>query len=155
MLKRTFFAVAASVLGLGLTSTLIVHLPVQAQSCRPLRVVDGRGFEVRKRIDGRPGGVIVSNNWNTDFAVPPGVRFRSYAVSITPENDAPYDISIHFKYPNNSSSTVFQNNSLKLARWRSWNRTFQSPTSRQPYQINLRIGGTNGNFYRARVSACQ
>jgi len=140
---------------LGMTASLLPINSVYAQTCTALRPVGGQGSEVRKRIDGRPGGILVGNNWNTDFVVPAGVRFSYYAVTITPENNANYNISIHFKYPNNTSDTLFQNGSVQMARWQPWRLDLQSPTGRQPFQINTRIGGANGNFYRVRVSACR
>ena len=155
MLKRTLLTIATSGFGLGFISTLMIHLPAHADTCTALPVLGGQGFEVRKRIDGRPGGILVGNNWNTDFVVPTGIRFNYYAVTITPENDARYDVSVHFKYPNSTSDTVFQNGDVQLARWNAWRMNLQSPTGRQPYQVNLRIGGANGNVYRARVSACR
>lgn len=155
MFNRTLFATTAAVLGLGVATPFVAQAPVQADTCTPLKPVGGQGFEVRKRIDGRPGGLVVSNNWNTDFIVPGGIRFKYYAVTITAENTANYDISIHFRYPNNTSDTVFQNGSVGLTRWQPWRLELQSPTGRQPFQVNTRIGGTNGNVYRVRVSGCR
>jgi len=155
MNDRAHLGILTVSLGLSLMGTLLENVPAQAQACTALRPIGGQGYEVRKRIDGRPGGVLVSNNWNTDFVVPSGVRFSYYAITITPENNADYDISIHFKYPNNTSDTLFQNGSVQMNRWQPWRLDLQSPTGRQPFQINTRIGGTNGNFYRVRVSACR
>ncbi|NJK54237.1 MAG: hypothetical protein HC936_18310 [Leptolyngbyaceae cyanobacterium SU_3_3] len=60
--------------------------PATAQSCIPLRVVEGQGETVTRKRISSPGVVPgVVNNWNTDFAVPTGRRFTSYVATITPE----------------------------------------------------------------------
>lgn len=155
MSDRIRLGLLAVMVGGSCTSGLFMSAPAQAQNCTALRAIGAQGYEVRKRIDGRPGGVLVGNNWNTDFIVPAGIRFSFYAVTITPENNANYDISIHFKYPNNTSDTLFQNGSVAMTRWQPWRLDLQSPTGRQPFQVNTRIGGANGNVYRVRVSACR
>jgi len=154
MFNQALLGIAMTSVGLGFASTLMVSLPAQADTCTPLRVVGGQGFEVRKRIE-RRGGIVTSNNWNTDFIVPGGVRFNYYTITITAENTANYNVAAHFKYPDNSSSTVFENGSLPLQQWKPRSLNVKSPTGRQPFQVNLRIGGNNGNVYRARISACR
>jgi hypothetical protein len=149
------FSIASAIFGLGLSSSVFIQLPAQADVCTAFRVIGGQGTEVRKRIDGRPGGAVKSNNWNTDFVVPGGVRYDYYSIITTAENAAEYDVSVHFKYANNTSDTLFQNGRVLLDRGKPWILNLQSPTGRQPYQVNLRIGGKNGNVYRAKVAGCR
>lgn len=162
MLKQKLMGISSIVFGCGTAVALSIPLsitsPATAQSCTPLRVVDGQGSTyVRKRIS-TPGLLPgVNNNWNTDFAVPTGRRFRSYIAVITPENAAGYNVAMNLKYNNNTSRQIYNRNGISLRRDVPYEVRANTPVgyTRQPYQVNLTISGTVGNTYQARVLACQ
>ncbi|MBD2099474.1 hypothetical protein H6F94_00990 [Leptolyngbya sp. FACHB-261] len=131
--------------------------PAQAQACTALAVVGGRGTQVRKTVS--PAGTLVTgNNWNTDFAVPNGNRFRRYTVTILPENDGQYNIQMYLKYSNDTSDQFYNQNNVRLTRGRRFYVSGQPrDNSNQPYQVNVYVGGTValGNTYTASVVGCR
>jgi len=104
---------------------------------------------IRKQID-----AIGKNNFNTDFAVPSGVKFASFKGVMVPENDGKYGVTINLKYSDNSVNSAFQKN-VEMKRGETYSLPFQSPTGRQPYQINFNINGMNNNAYTIAVMACK
>lgn len=126
----------------------------QGSSCQYLREISTGQTHIRKRINTPTVGIVRSNNWNTDFAVPAGTPFSFYVAVMTPENNAQYDATINMIYPDRSSSTAFERR-VPLERGRTYSLPFQSPTARQPHQINFRIGGANNNAYTISALACQ
>lgn len=162
MSLRSLFRFPGILLGGSLiasaTVPLSIHLPATAQSCVPLRVVQGNGETLVKKRISQPGAFPLTNsNWNTDFAVPTGTRFTYYVATVTPENAAPYNVAVNLKYNNNTSSEVYKQDGINLRRNVPYQFRAATPAgvSRQPYQVNLTVSGTYGNTYRARVSACQ
>ena len=142
---------------MGIAILWNANSPASAQTCVPLRVVDGKGAtSVRKRIS-QPGiAPGVNNNWNTDFAVPAGRRFTSYIATITPENNAGYNVALNLKYSDNTAQEVYKQDRINLRRNVPYRFSAFTPAgTRQPYQVNLTVSGTFGNTYQARVAACQ
>ena len=119
--------------------------------CEYFKEVTTDGTEIRKKIQDT---LIRRNNWNTDFAVPTGEKYDFFVGKMLPENTDNYEVSIHLKYPNGTSDTVYSRN-IELERGESYSLTFQTPTSNQPYQVNVRVGGSNNNAYTISVLGCQ
>lgn len=139
--------------GLLMTAaTVMIYQPTQAQtatrSCIPLREITTKQRAVRKLI------ALNNSNANTDFAVPTRRQFSSYVVQVIPENNARYNIEVNLKYNDESSSKVISR-SIDARRFYRYDQPFQTPTVRQPFQINTRITGSRNDAYQVSVFACQ
>ncbi len=153
MLTRTFGILSAA-LFLGITSMAVLastndraeKLP---KNCQYLKEVATNQTHIRKTID-----AIIGKNFDTDFAVPAGVKFTSFKGIMLPENDGTYGVTINLKYTDNSVSSAFRKN-VPMQREKTYSLPFQSPTGNQPYQINLNINGDNNNTYTIAVMACK
>jgi hypothetical protein len=98
--------------------------------------------------------VLGNNDWNTDFAVPVGTTFRYFIGRVYPQNTANYQVAINLKYNNDSTSSAF-NRQVPMQRLRLYSQTFRTPTAKQPFQINVNIGGPVNNVYSVAVLGCQ
>ncbi|MGK7926251.1 MAG: hypothetical protein AB4290_13580 [Spirulina sp.] len=164
MLSRTVtsLTIAVSILGLSLSNLTVPSAIAQETTpeelerraaelgCEFFKEVSTGQTQIRKKIQVT---LLTRNNWNTDFAVPTGTPFDFYVAIMTPENDANYQVSIHLKYPQNRSDTVYDR-SYPMERGRTYTLPFQSPTGEQPYQVNFRVGGANNNAYNIAVVGC-
>ena len=136
---------------------LVSPAEIKAQStqakddCEYFKEVTTDQIEIRKKIQDT---LIAGNNWNTDFAVPAGKKYDFFVAKMTPENSDNYEVSIHLKYANGTSDTVYSRN-IVLERDEGYSLTFQSPTSNQPYQVNFRVGGANNNAYTISILGCE
>lgn len=119
--------------------------------CEYFKEITTDKTEIRKQIQ---DSVILRNNWNTDFAVPSGIKYDFYVGNMTAENTDNYDVSINLKYPDGSSETVYSRN-VPMQRDKTYSLTFKTSTGRQPYQVNALIGGANNNAYTISVLGCQ
>lgn len=97
---------------------------------------------------------ILATNFDTDFAVPAGVKFRSFKAMMRPQNEAVYGVTVNLKYPDNSYSTAFRKD-VAMTRNKVYSLPFQSSTGNQPYQINLNVNGDNNNVYSIAVIGCR
>ena len=134
-----------------LTVPLLVIQPMHsssAQSCVPLREVTTKQRSLRKVIE------LNNSNANTDFAVPTGTRFSSYIARVIPENNSDYKVEVNLKY-NDGSSAQAVSRSISARRFYLYNQPLQSPTTRQPFQINTRITGSRNTAYQVAVLACR
>lgn len=156
MWKRTF---SSGSLGLffGFISIATMAIDANAQAkveklpknCRYLKEVATNQTHIRKSIDS-----IIGKNFDTDFAVPPGIKFASYKASMVPENEGTYGITVNLKYADNSVSSAYRKD-VALKNRVPYSLEFKSPTVKQPYQINLNINGNNKNTYTIAVMACR
>jgi hypothetical protein len=153
MLTRTFSILSAgailvlsSMAVLADTNNRATELP---RNCQYLKEVATNQTRIRKTID-----ALIGKNFNTDFAVPAAMKFASFKAIMTPENDGTYGVTVNLKYPDNSVNSAFQKN-VEMKRGKTYSLPFQSPTGRQPYQINLNINGANNNVYTIAVMACK
>jgi hypothetical protein len=119
------------------------------KGCQYLNEVSTNQTKTRKSIK-----AIIGTNFDTDFAVPPGVKFTSFKGMMLPENNGTYGVTINLKYADNSVSTAYRKDVL-MKSGQTYSLAFQSPTERQPYQINLNINGDNNNVYTISVMACR
>jgi hypothetical protein len=148
-MKTHLFGLVFSLLGCTSVALLSGGAPVQAQSpkdCEPLQEVSTGNTAVRK--------VIKVGDQNTDFSVPTSETFKAYVVTLTPENDANYPLTINLKYNDGSSSTAYKRN-VPLQRGVADVRAFRTPTERQPYQLNVVVSGALNNAYQLSAMACR
>jgi hypothetical protein len=155
MLKRTFSILSAG-LFLGITSmTVLANANKQAgagklpKNCQYLKEVATNQTHIRKKID-----AMIGKNFDTDFAVPAGVKFASFKGIVLPENEGTYGVTINLKYADNSISSALRKD-VSMKSGETYSLPFQSPTGRQPYQINFNINGANNNAYTIAVMACK
>ncbi len=137
----------------GISSSVIA-----APVCTPLKVVEGTGTTVAKKISAPgvplPYGLKKSDNWNTDFEVTsPG---STYVADIVAQNLGNYRISMYLKYPDNTSDKVFDQD-VSLQNNQKYTIRGSSRMNMSPYQVNLFVGGIPvvGNSYTAKVYACK
>jgi len=152
-MNKTYVAVISTVViaALPITGLLNSNLPARAQSCVKLREVTTGQTSISKRISARALG---ENNWNTDFAVPTGTTFSYFIANVWPENNATYQITISLKYNDNTSSQAFRD-SIPLQRHNLFSKRFWAPTAKQPFQINMNVGGQLNDAYAVSVQACR
>lgn len=122
------------------------ELPDPPENCVYLQEVSTREIEIRKKV--RTG------NQNTDFVVPSGSNFTYYIPQLLAENNAEYRIRIFFKFSDGSSASVFRN-TLALQRFERVSDRFQSPSERQPFQINFNVNSARNNAYRISILGCE
>lgn len=138
-----------------LTSLCFINTPVQAETqkdkCESFKEVNTGKTEIRKQIQKT---LLIKDNWNTDFAIPIGKTYNFFVGTMIPENTANYEVSIRFKYPDNTSDTVYSRN-VPMERGETYSLTFRTPTSKQPYQANVLIGGSNNNAYTVSIVGCE
>jgi hypothetical protein len=68
-----------------------------------LSLLGGQGSEVTKTVSpptipGPFGIKVTRNNWNTDWAVPGGRKFKSFVTTIVSEDGGSFDIRMFLKY---------------------------------------------------------
>jgi hypothetical protein len=148
----TKIAVASTIALSGLPFS--AQSPVQAQSCTPLRVVEGTGTQVEKTVS-LPGTLTTRSNWNTDFSVPNGRSFRRYVATFTPRNSGNYTVQMSLKYANNTSGEVYDQTAT-FEQGRSYTISGAPRLNATPYQVNVSVGGVpvTGNTYILSVAGC-
>ena len=130
----------------GLNSTTVLaqmnnKVEKLPKNCQYLKEVATNQSHITKTIDS-----IIGKNFDTDFAVPTGIKFTSFKGFMVTQNDGTYGVTINLKYPDNSVSTAFRKD-VVMQRYKSYSLPFQSPTKNIPYQINLNINGNTKNVY--------
>lgn len=138
-----------------LTSFCVINIPVKARTqkdkCESFKEVNTGKTEIRKQIQKT---LLIKDNWNTDFAIPIGKTYNFFVGTMLPENTGNYEVSVRFKYPDNTSDTVYSRN-VPMERGETYSLTFRTPTSKQPYQANVLIGGSNNNAYTVSIVGCE
>lgn len=123
--------------------------PSTGANCVYLREVTTGKSAIRKRI------ATGNSNANVDFAVPSEIRFTSYVAEFVPENNTRYRVTVNFRYSDNSSSTPISRDLNPAERFSLYSVQVQSPTNRQPFQINSNVRGDRNTVYSVSVLACQ
>lgn len=123
------------------------NLPAAPANCVYLNEVTTGRPAIRKVIATR------NSNANTDFAVPTDRRFSSYIGRLIPENNARFQADVNLKY-NDGSSSKAVSRTIEARRFFLYNQPFQTPTDRQPFQINTRVTGSRNTAYQVFVLAC-
>lgn len=117
--------------------------------CTPLKVVDGTGTSVRKKVQRR--------NSNTDFAVPNNARFSRYVATLKAlaGNGKTFKVKMNLKYPNGTFDEAFSG-SVLLASDQSDQFTGSPRVGSQPYQVNMVVGGLDAltTGYSLSVVGC-
>lgn len=156
--SRSFFNLSK---GLGVLA-LVMGIPMitmttPAQTCRPLNVVEGEGTEVTKIVSPIGTFLFVNTNWDTDFAVPSSSNFRSFVVSILPEEGEVYDIDVYYKYSDGTADQVYSMAGVVLTEGEPLRISEADRSNENPYQVNIRVGGvtSEGNRYTVSVQGCQ
>ena len=133
MFYRCVFVVTTSLLVGGSWS-------VSAQTCMPLKAIGSQGTQVKKSVS-PPGFLVTRNNWNTDFAVPGGVAFRSFTATIIPSDSTKYDIAVYLKYSDKTTDKLYDQNSIQLAKGQPLRISGAPRTTSQPYEVNVKVSG--------------
>jgi hypothetical protein len=120
-------------------------------SCVLLEEVTTGQTEIRKRIENR---IITQGNWSTDFVVPSVQEFSYFVAILSPEHNAPYELIVNFKHRDAPTVEQVYSNRADLEEGEVYAIPLQSSTNRQPFQVNTRVGGTNGDVYTIAVAAC-
>lgn len=137
------------------SAVVCLGLPATAQTCRLLRVVEGKGaYSIQKKVSAASTPVSPSN-WNTDFVVPSGQRFRTYAASIRAKNAGNYNIQMNLKYANGTSDKVYDKK-MALKDNQVLNLSGSPRSNTRPYQVNVVVGGipVTGSSYTVVASGC-
>ncbi len=152
MFSRCTFLVITSLLVSG-SFPAIAQTP--SSSCVPLHVVGGEGTQVKKSVS-PPGLLVNRNNWNTDFAVPGGTTFRNFTATIVPSDSASYNVAVYLKYSDKTSEQLYKQTSVKLDKGQPLKVSGSPPSNKQPYQVNIEVGGTTklGHSYTASAVGC-
>jgi hypothetical protein len=151
VLKIASVAIVAALCGFG---SSVAAAPV----CTPLKVVEGTGTTVVKKISAPgvplPYGLKKNDNWNTDFLVTSPAT--TYVADIVAENLGNYRISMYLKYPDNTADKVFDQD-VSLQNNQKYTVRGSRRTNMSPYQVNLFVGGVPvvGNSYTATVYGCR
>jgi hypothetical protein len=146
----------------GISAILLsVQLPTQAQTCTPLSLVGGQGSEVTKTVSGPtipgPFGIKVKrNNWNTDWAVPGGRKFKSFVATIVSEDGGSFDIRMFLKYSDQTAGEFFNQNGTQLEPGKPLKIEATPRPEDNPFQVNIFVNGLSaiGQTYRASVVGC-
>ncbi|MFM8293707.1 MAG: hypothetical protein ACKN9E_04070 [Microcystaceae cyanobacterium] len=147
---------------LGMSGILFsVQLPSHAETCMPLSLVGGEGSEVTKTVSGPtlpgPFGIkIKRNNWNTDWAVPGGRKFRRFVATIVAENGGTFDIRMFLKYSDQTAEEFFNQNGKRLKANQPLTIEATPRPEDNPFQVNVFVNGLPaiGQTYRAEVVGC-
>lgn len=131
-------------------------IPLNAEICTPLRVVGGEGTEITKTVS-PPGIVLTKSNWNTDFAVPSNTAFPKYIAIVRSESSKTSNLPVEMflKYSNGTFDKTFDG-TVELLSGQSKEIIASPRLDRQPYQINLKVGGitSQGFSYTLSVLGC-
>lgn len=136
-------------------AVVCLEMSANAQSCRSLRVVEGKGAtSVAKKVSAASTPVSPSN-WNTDFVVPSEQRFSRYTAPVRAKNGGNYNIQMNLKYANRTSDKVYDSK-VSLKDNEALNISGSPRLNADPYQINVVVGGipVTGNAYTVAVSGC-
>jgi hypothetical protein len=148
---------------LGLLSlSIALNSPARsADTCTPISLVGGQGSEVTKTVSpptvpGPLGIKITRNNWNTDWAVPGGRRFRRFVATVSSPDGGSFDIRLFLKYSDQTADELFNTDSLRIEPGKPLTIEAMVREQDQPYQVNLFANGINhiGNTYTASVVGC-
>lgn len=148
---KYFHRIALATLSLGLCA------PLLAKPCTALKVV-GSGLTVVKKSVESPATLVTGNNWNSDFAVPDNVKFRSYVARVKTDLNGQYDLKLILKYNNGTSKTAFEQPARAMGAKDTFiMRGYPKSRNNQPYQINVLVGGTAafGKGVTITVAACR
>jgi hypothetical protein len=136
--------------------------PTNAETCTPLSLLGGQGSEVTKSVSqptvpGPFGITITRNNWNTDWAVPGGERFRRFVTTVSVPRGASFDIRMFLKYSDQTNEEFFNRAGVRIEPDKPLTIVATVREGDQPFLVNLFVNGIQhiGNTYTASVVGCQ
>lgn len=149
----------------GCRSLAVPVVATLPQTCVPLTVVGGRTgqTQINKKVTGPtlpgPFGLrFTRSNWNTDWLVPSPERFERFIATITPEDGKAesFNVRLHLKYSDETSDELFNTKHYDIGAGQSLEIAAIPRPGRQPYQVNLYVGGLShtGDRYSATVRGC-
>lgn len=151
------------IVGLGVaTAIIIINLPVQGETCKPLSLIGGTGSVVTKTVSpptipGPFGLNITRNNWNTDWSVPGGTPiFSRFIVTITSNDGGPFDIRFFLRYSDQTAGEFFNQQGVQFIPEKPLVIEAETRPNDQPYIVNLFVNGIQGigKTYTASVVGC-
>ena len=159
MLYRT------TVLG-TLAALLSFPLAAQAERCVPIPLVGGQGNTITKTVSpptipagplGMLGVDVTRNNWNTDWAIPGGAKFRHFFVTITPQDTAQFNIQVFLKYSDQTTGEFFNSQNATFTANQPIVVKAEPRPEDEPYQVNVLVNGLEalGKTYTASVVGCR
>ncbi|MFN3360673.1 MAG: hypothetical protein ACK421_04490 [Pseudanabaenaceae cyanobacterium] len=140
----------------------LLPVPAVAARCQLLEVIGGQGTKQVKEVSVPSVPYIpflplgIRNNWNTDFAVPGGKKYRSFTATITPDRDVSYGIEFYLKYSDETADKFFHK-TVELKANRPFTITATPRPGNMPFQVNVLVGGMEraiGSKYTLTVEAC-
>lgn len=155
MFKQAFAIAFTSASLTGLTAAVS-----RAQQCTPLQVVGSSQTSITKTVS--PAAPIalpgIRTNWNTDWAVPGDIDYNQFRARITSdEGGDDLNVDLYLKYPDQTADQVYNGGQVTIAPGEPLTLTANSRGEANPYQVNLRVGGTDaeGFTYTATVYGCR
>lgn len=148
---------------LGLLSIMVgFNRPAKAaETCVPISLVGGSGNQITKAVSqptipGPFGIDITRNNWNTDWAIPGGQRFKRFVTTVSSDKGGTFDIKMYLKYSDQTTGEFYNTEGVQLNPGQPLIIDATPRPEDQPYQVNLFMGGLNhiGNSYTASVVGC-
>lgn len=142
---------------LSVLATLLMRsLPVKAQSCIPLLVVDGEHNQIVKTIS-PPGTLVTEDNWDTSWSIPNDREFRRFFLLFIPSDSARYHLEVNLVYQNNTTDQFYYQNAVNFLADQNLSVLITPQPNQEPMQVNLMVGGLQaiGNGYSATVVGCE
>ena len=139
-----------------LATLLMGSLPVKAQSCIPLLVVDGEHNQIIKTIS-PPGTLVTDDNWDTSWSIPNDREFRRFFLLFIPSDSSQYHLEVNLAYENNSTDQFYYQNDVNLIADQNLSVLITPQSNQEPMQVNLMVGGLQaiGSSYSASVVGCE
>ena len=139
-----------------LTTVLIPSLPVQAQSCIPIKI-DGRDSNQVTNTISPPGTLVSGDNWDTNWSIPSEKSFRRFFLTFIPRDSAEYDVEVNLVYQDNTREQFYYQDALQLIAGQNLPVLIAPSSGQAPSQVSLVVGGLQaiGNTYTASVVGCE
>jgi len=160
-MKKSIFLVTN--LLISLSSTLIIsHQSSSVETCTPLGIVGGEPGQtyVHKTVSlpEVPVGFLrlKRDDWNTDFSVQSGVKYKRFNAILTPQTQGSYDIKMYLKYSDGTADEVYKNQPV-LSPEIPLFMTGKPRVGNEPYQVNIFVGDLEsaGKSYNISVQGCK
>ena len=145
------FSVIVTTIAVGLSTSAF------AQECVSLSVVGGQDTEVRKRVS--PEGLFIpgaSGQNNTNWSVPQDQHFKKFIFTLIPQSDSSFNITVAFKYGDNSLHERFEEKTRFLSARNPFEISVEIVDDKQPVQVQIYIGGQEavGTKYTVLAKGC-
>ncbi len=135
---------------------LCLLAPASYAQCTALKVV-GSGLTSLNKAISPPSTIITGNNWNGDFIVPPGARYRRYVTRVKTDKNGQYDLKMVLKYNDDRGDVAYEQPARPMGNNDTFTMTGRPRSSKQqPFQVNVLVGGPAvvGNVVTVTVNGC-